>query len=133
MIENQKTIKVMLIEDNSGDARLLQEYLKEATVGEYKDIFVDVRWFNLLSTGQQYLSVGSYDVVLLDMYLPDCKELECIEGIRAIAPHIPIIVLSGTVDEEIMAVAISKGAKAFISKNKCTASMLLENIIRVVK
>ena len=79
-------IKVLLIEDNRGDARLIREMLDYAHYERYSVSHVDT-----LSEGYNKLSEGPFDAVLLDIGLPDSTGLESIREIRAAAPNLPII------------------------------------------
>ncbi len=66
-----KSIKVLLIEDNPGDARLISEMLKDA-----KDFSFDLAHSDSVLKGKEYLSQNGPDVILLDLSLPDSSGLE---------------------------------------------------------
>ena len=87
---------ILLIEDNPGDARLIQEYLSEPS-------FVDFQLVHAasLKEGIERLTAGGIDLVLLDLTLPDCTGLETFTRVAAVATETPIIVLSGQDDESL--------------------------------
>ena len=89
-------IKVLLIEDNRGDARLIQEILSEATWRLFELEFAE-----RLSEGLEALSSTTFDVVLLDLSLPDSSGLDTLAGIQADSPQTPVVVLTGLDDDEI--------------------------------
>ncbi len=125
-------LKVMLIEDNPGDARLIQEELADAQEGGDSQVQVDFRWFNLISVGLAYLSKGEFDVVLLDMNLPDGSGLENIDRILSVSPDIPIIILTGLKDELTMSRALRKGAQNYVVKGGLNGGELLQVIFDAI-
>lgn len=120
-IEN--VITILLIEDNHGDIRLIQEMIKDL---EYTTIRLDVQ--NDLSTGIQYLNQHNFNLILLDLSLPDSHGLDTIECMLKSANNIPIIVLTGT-DNLILAIeAVKSGAQDYLIKGNIN-KMLLERSI----
>ena len=87
-------IRVLLIEDNPGDTRLIREMLREA------DPTVQVAQVERLAQGLASLAEGATEVVLLDLSLPDSRGFGTFERTHASAPNVPIVVLSGLDDEE---------------------------------
>src|SRR5512138_1875564 len=85
--------KVLLIEDNPGDAQLIQIMLADAG----SDFFV-LETVERLQQGLGRVRRGDCGVVLLDLSLPDSQGLETFSQLHAQAPGIPIIVLSGLND-----------------------------------
>jgi len=65
-------IRVLLIEDNPGDARLIKEMLAEE-----KSVLFDLEWKDTLSKGLERLAQGEIDVILLDLSLPDSTGFDC--------------------------------------------------------
>src|SRR5215204_6269602 len=86
-------IKVLLIEDNPGDARLIQLMLADGG----PDMFMLER-VDHLSLGMTRLAEGDFDIVLADLSLPDSHGLETFQRLHAQAPQMPLIVLSGLND-----------------------------------
>ena len=94
-MDNEKTT-VLLIEDNPGDARLIQEFLSEAG----SDIF-RLEHVDRLSLGLERLARGDIGVILLDLSLPDSQGLEGLLKILTKAPDVPVVVLSSIKDEAV--------------------------------
>src|SRR6266404_1410301 len=88
-----ETIKVLLIEDNLGDARLIQLMLADAAGTLFETETVE-----RLSAGLERLAADRIGIVLLDLSLPDSHGLDTFLHLHARAPRIPIIVLSGLND-----------------------------------
>jgi len=118
-----KLIKVLLVEDNPGDARLVREMLTEAKGQRFR-----VECCDCLSTALQCLADGKPDVILLDLRLPDSDGLETIAKIRA-AAEIPVVVLTGYEDEAVAAEAVKVGAQDYLVKGQETSSALARTLL----
>lgn len=118
-----KLIKVLLIEDNIGDAQLISE-----TLVEVKDIPFEVVHADRLSTGLERLAETDFDVVLLDLTLPDAKGLEPFSRIHAQAPQVPIILLTGVVDDKTATQAVREGAQDYLVKWQVGGILLVRSI-----
>lgn len=103
--------KVLLIEDNPGDARLIQEALGETT-----DDSFDLETVATLTAGLQRLSAGGVDAVLLDLALPDSFGLQTFVRAKAQALGAAIIVLTGLNDETLALKLVQGGAQDFVAK-----------------
>ena len=113
-------IKVLLVEDNPGDVRLIQFMLAEAG-GE----FFQVETAERLSTGLNRLTQGDIGLVLLDLYLPDSHGLNTFFEVQARATQIPIIVLSGLLDTTVAVQAVHEGAQDFLIKGQVDGQLLV--------
>ena len=117
------SIKVLLIEDNRGDARLIQEILSEGTWRLF-----EIECAERLSAGLEALSAVAFDVVLLDLSLPDSSGLDTLAVIQAGYSHTPVVVLTG-LDDDILAVeAVRRGAQDFLVKGNINADLLSRSI-----
>ena len=116
-------IKILLIEDNPGDARLIQEYLSDLKHIEYNFQHAD-----RLQKGIEILENEFVDVVLLDLNLPDSEGLTGVEQIFAVAPNIPVIVLTGLNDETTAINAVKMGAQDYLVKDKVESELLIRSI-----
>ncbi len=114
-----RPIEVLLIEDNPGDARLIQEMLAEPGKADYKLENAD-----RLSQGLERLLEGGIDVVLLDLGLPDSQGLETLGKVRAQASAVPIIVLTGLDDEVTAVEAVRQGAQDYLVKGDVDSKLL---------
>jgi signal transduction histidine kinase len=117
------SIKVLLIEDNALDARLVRDYLAEVSGAHY-----DIDHCTRLSDGIDRLTKHDIDVVLLDLTLPDSSGIETLSEIVKTAPESPVIVLTGLGDEEVSSNAVQKGAQDFLEKNGLSEKILQRSI-----
>lgn len=116
---SDKPVKVLLVEDNPGDARLIREFLFEANRASF-----EIKVAQKLSDGLEALSASTFDVVLLDLSLPDSTGLETLIMTHANAPQVPIIVLTG-LDNDMLAVeAVRRGAQDYLVKGQINAELL---------
>jgi PAS domain S-box-containing protein len=118
-----KPIKVLLIEDNPGDARLIREMLAEERGATF-----DLERADRLSTGLERLAKGEIDVVLLDLSLPDSRALDTFTRVHAQAPEVPIVVLTSLDDEELAVKAVRKGAQDYLVKGHVDEYLLTHAI-----
>ena len=116
-------ISVLLIEDNPGDARLVQEALKGTSDPGYR-----VEWVERLSTGLARLADGGIDVLLLDLGLPDSQGLAALALIRALSPAVPVVVLSGAGDEQFAVEAVQAGAQDYLVKTYADPHLLTRSL-----
>lgn len=116
--------KVLLVEDNPGDARLVCEFLARAGSDSFQVTCADC-----LSKAEGYLGEEHFDVVLLDMALPDGKGTDLIARILARARHLPVVVLTGTYPDEMTAhEALRQGAQDYLIKGKIDSEGLARAI-----
>ena len=85
----KKTLRVLLVEDNAGDARLLREMFSKERPGSF-----ELTHKTRMSEAEIYLARGGVDVVLLDMGLPDGQGIENLRRARAAAPDVVMMVLT---------------------------------------
>src|SRR5271168_3878715 len=119
---SETSLKLLLVEDNSLDVRLLREILKQAP-----------REFTLTEVGyireaESHLAANAVDIILLDLGLPDAMGLEAVRRARAAAPRIPLIVLTGCEDEQVADQALQGGAQDFLVKGRIESAGLLRAI-----
>lgn len=110
---NSKTevIRVLLIEDEASDAYLVKLDLKKSSGVDF-----DVTWGESLAAAKKLLSSNSFDVVLLDLSLPDSEGLETIKHAQHITNYLPIIVLTGRCDTDFALLALKNGASDYMVK-----------------
>jgi diguanylate cyclase (GGDEF)-like protein len=113
---NLSRIRVLHVEDNPGDARLMQVYLAESEVARF-----DVTRVLRVAEAERQLEVATFDVVLLDLSLPDGQGLETVRRLCSAAPDLPIVVLTGLEDETMGLRAVQAGAQDYLVKNRLDA------------
>jgi signal transduction histidine kinase/DNA-binding response OmpR family regulator/GAF domain-containing protein len=124
MNETSETMKVLLIEDNPGDARLIQEMVSEANGAMF-----DLKRVDRLSTGLKHLvTAGDIDLVLLDLELPDSSGFDTFTDLQAQAPEVAIVVLTGLEDETTENKALQAGAQDYLSKNQLDSNSLMRSM-----
>ncbi|PYT14330.1 MAG: hypothetical protein DMG59_17650, partial [Acidobacteria bacterium] len=123
-----KRIRVLLIEDNPGDAKLVRVMLKAATEPGF-----EVQHVKDLQTGLAQMKSQDFDVLLLDLNLPDSQDLGTLWRAHAHAPSIPIVILTGIEDRQKAMEAMTRGAKDYLVKGKVDAHLLERAILRYVK
>jgi len=116
-------MKILLIEDNPADARLIKEMLIEVSTSD-----LDYTCVERLSEGLECLAGEAYDAVLLDLGLPDSQGLETFRRVHAGIPQIPIIILTGLDDEKVALEAVSGGAQDYMVKGRVDGTMLMRTI-----
>jgi PAS domain S-box-containing protein len=119
---SETSLKLLLVEDNSLDVRLLHEILKQAP-REFALTTVES-----MSEAESHLAAHTVDIILLDLGLPDASGLGAVRRARAAAPRIPLIVLTGCEDELVADQALQAGAQDFLVKGKIEPSGLLRAI-----
>lgn len=119
---NGSTTKVLLIEDNPGDADLVRLRLVEANSD------VQVKVADRLSSGLKFLTETQPALVLLDLNLPDSRGAETFRKILAQAAGIPVVILSGQDDEELASKALHQGAQDYLVKGGFDAKDLARSM-----
>jgi signal transduction histidine kinase len=120
---SDQTLNILLIEDNPGDARLIQESL----AGVRGDAF-DVETADRLETALRRLRTGGIDAVLLDLTLPDSIGWDTFDKVNAEAPAIPIILLTGLCDESLALKMVQSGAQDYVAKIELNGNVLPRTI-----
>jgi DNA-binding response OmpR family regulator len=114
-----KLVKVLLIEDNSADARFIIEMFKEIPKPQY-----ELKHVTNVHDGLKYLDEHPVDILLLDLSLPDSSGLETFEKAHDHDPELPIVILSGLDDEEVAIKAVRMGAQDYLMKGDVNSRIL---------
>ena len=120
---NKAPIKVLLLEDSPEDSRLLSLFLSEANSADFQITHVD-----RVSEGLRKLSQDRFDVILVDLSLPDSQGLDTFQTLHTKAPDMPILVLSGLDDEMLASRAVREGAQDYLVKGQVDAHILARAI-----
>lgn len=116
-------LRVLLVEDNPTDALLVEVALEEMSAPA--PILTHVE---LLADAQSALAASEFDVVLIDLNLPDGQGLGNFETLQEQAPDLPMIVLTGLSDESVAMAAIARGASDYLIKGDAPAALLERSI-----
>jgi len=116
-------IRVMIVEDNPGDVHLIREILRGSSTTRFEVAAAD-----RLADGVARLGGGAIDVVLLDLGLPDSRGYETFARVHALAPRLPIIVLTGLGDEAVARKTMQAGAQDYLVKGEVDGNVLARAI-----
>ena len=119
-----ETIRVLLIEDNPADARLIREMLAYE-----KDVSFNLEWKDNLTEGLKRLAGRGVDIVLLDLMLPDSfGRFYTFTTAQAQAPEVPVVILTAFKDEDFAISAIRMGAQDYLIKGQVDSNQLVHTI-----
>jgi PAS domain S-box-containing protein len=121
-------IKVLLVEDNPGNIRLIREMLKEA-----KPALADLEDALSLLTAVERLAKGGIDAVLLDLGLPDSQGISTFVELHNQFPRTPIIVLTGATDEKLGLQAVREGAQDYLVIGKVNGEWICRAVLYAVE
>jgi len=117
-------IRALLVEDNPADAAFLREAVKEAGASPFVEL-VDT---GLLKSALGLLAEQKFDLILLDLHLPDEQGLPTLLRVQAAAPSVPVIVLTGTDDEALATRAVREGAQDYLVKSQLDGRLLVRSM-----
>jgi signal transduction histidine kinase len=119
-----QTVNALLVEDNPGDAKLVEHHLDNPSVQAFLDE-VALTHVESLSAARDALAAGHYDVLLLDLGLPESVGIETLRRAAAFDSNVPIIVLTGLDDTETAVEAIQSGAQDYLPKGDLDGDRLV--------
>jgi len=136
----ERTLDILLVEDNPGDARLIEEMLRDTETlverveldGESADD-VEIHEEGTLEAGLDRLAETDIDVVLLDLGLPDSSGMETLGTMTESVGTAPVIVLTGLRDEQVGVEAIQQGAQDYLVKDEVTSDLLVRSIHHAIE
>lgn len=119
----EQRLRILLVEDNPGDARLVKETVAEADGGRFEITHL-IRCEEAIKRVREEV----FDVVLLDLSLPDSKGLETVERVSGAAPQIPIVIMTGLDDEDVAVAAAKIGAQDYLVKGHIDSRGLVRSL-----
>lgn len=122
--------KILLVEDDSIDA---EEVVRALKLTEESGPLYDVRTVHTVAEGLQKLDDESFDLILLDMGLPDATGIESFEKVNAHTPHTPIVMLTGSQDEALALEVVRRGAQDFLVKGVSTSQELVRCVTYAIE
>lgn len=117
------SVNILLIEDNIAEARLLQELLKDSSLQQFSVVHA-----KRLGEGLNHIQGNIFDVVLLDLTLPDSQGLESLARLIDNSPSLPIVVLTNTNDEDLAIAAVRQGAQDYLVKRQVQGEILARSL-----
>ncbi|MFX0003538.1 MAG: winged helix-turn-helix transcriptional regulator [Candidatus Hermodarchaeota archaeon] len=128
MIIEKKRLDILLIEDNKADIRIIQELLKTS-----KEFSFDLKSNPRLSESMDLLKAKNYDIILLDLTLPDSDRESTLESVLNATKEIPIIILTGLDDKDFALKSLQKGAQDYIVKDELNGPNLIRAILYAIE
>jgi len=122
-MNNLSEQKILLIEDNPGDVRLIKEMLNEMVTFDYHLITADT-----LLEGCDLIKKHHVILILLDLNLPDSTGKDTFDAVMQYADQIPVVLVSGLLNVELSLSLIKEGAQDYIVKNDLNSSLLSRTI-----
>ena len=113
-------MRILLIEDNEDDMYLIRESLAEREEATF-----DLEWATSLERGLSFLADGQFEVVLLDLSLPDSQGIATLERTQERAHDVPVVVLTGLNDEAVALQTMRKGAQDYLVKGRIDSDILV--------
>jgi light-regulated signal transduction histidine kinase (bacteriophytochrome) len=124
---DDRATKVLLVEDSPTYVALVEAHLEDAASRTYELTRVDT-----LSGALEALDRESFDVVLLDLNLPDSQGEQTLTSVHEAAPSAPVVVLTGQDDRALALAGVRKGAQDYLSKGAITGEMLERSIVYAI-
>ena len=118
-----KIISILLFEDNPGDAGLIEEMVNDSTNYSFELVIVET-----MEDGIDLLKLGSYDIILLDLGLPDSDGINTFLNVQKVSFETPIIILTGLNVEDIAVKAVKMGAQDYLTKVQVDPELLERSI-----
>ncbi|MEU3465802.1 SpoIIE family protein phosphatase [Streptomyces sp. NPDC006733] len=117
-VPHEPVYRILLIEDDAGDALLVEELLHDTALR------FELTTSTTLSGARTALAAQPIDCVLLDLHLPDVAGTAAVTAVRALAPHTAVIVLTGLSEAQAGTDAMAAGAQDYLVKGKVEADLL---------
>jgi CheY-like chemotaxis protein len=118
-----RTMRVLLVEDNPVDVLFFEDALRSSLVGQFS-----VTCVGRVSQVREALQREPFDIIITDLGLPDAQGLETYRQVRTCAPGLPIIVLTGDLDESIGIRSLREGAQDYLVKGQLASGALVRAI-----
>lgn len=122
-----KDIKVLIVEDNPGDIVLIESMLNSIV-----DVPFKVTTAGRLDDGLKFLLKDKFDIIMLDLCLPDSEGIDTFNIMKYNAPNIPIIVLTGLKNDIFAVSAVGRGAHDYLVKDEVDSEHLVRSITNAI-
>jgi signal transduction histidine kinase len=130
---------ILVVEDNPADARLIEEYLTEGSWPDISGETPTIRHVDRLEDAVAAVDEGdgdpdsAFDIILLDLGLPDSSGLETLDEMLDTGETIPIVVLTGLDDERVGVDAVERGAQEYLVKDDLTPRLLRQTLRNAIQ
>jgi PAS domain S-box-containing protein len=122
-VTTEKSLRVLIVEDDAIDRMQLERLLASTSLH-----VAEVKCANRLAVALDLLKQSAFDVLLLDLGLPDSQGFESIVQIQTYSPDMPIIVMSGLDDEKTATTAVQKGVQDYLVKGQVDSTLLMRAV-----
>ena len=122
-MSKESATRLLLVEDNPGDVRLIREMFNEP--GSHN---IELMCAESMSEAEKHLTERDVDIALLDLGLPDAHGLGAVRRAHAVAPRLPLVVLTGLDDESLAVRSLREGAQDYLVKGQIESRGLLRAI-----
>lgn len=123
----ERPLSLLLVEDDRGDALLVEELIADAAIE------IDFHWAPTLTQAATALETIRPDCVLLDLHLPDAGGVDALDRLGALAPSLPIVVLTGLNDEHFGVSAMASGAQDYLVKGRVDPDTLRRAVLYAIE
>jgi len=127
------TIRVLLVEDSITDKSIFELALRKPVQRFGQTVHFAVQWADSIEVAESLLGHAPFDVIVSDLCLPESAGVESIERLLQVAPHLPIVVLSGLADEEIALHTVRLGAQDYLVKATYNTPRLVRTIFYAIE
>lgn len=124
---NQRAVSLLLIEDDQGDAILVEELIDDAGAD------ITVEWAASIAIAEEKLAVGRPDCILLDLNLPDANGISAVDRVAKMDATLPIVVLTGLNDEHFGISAMASGAQDYLVKGHVEPETLHRSLLYAIE
>ncbi|MBN1506023.1 MAG: response regulator [Sedimentisphaerales bacterium] len=122
-VDRRKPLRIAIVEDDSTTRIVVEQMLRKGPVD-----LLEVKCAGSLAAAVELLHECPYDVVLLDLNLPDSAGMDTLAQITRRYPHLPIVVVTGEHDEDMGLMAVAQGAEEYLVKSDCSVRSLWKSI-----
>jgi signal transduction histidine kinase/CheY-like chemotaxis protein len=123
-----KPLNVLVVEDDTVDAKLLRRLLRQSALS-----ISDVKFAECLNTALGFLDESDFDIVFLDLGLPDSQGIDSVNSINAKAPNVPVVMLSGLDDAEMGVTAVQSGVEDYLVKGQVNSDLLTRTVQHAIE
>jgi PAS domain S-box-containing protein len=121
-------MKIVVIEDNKADQRLLKEAFRDLNMPAFELVFQ-----NNLTEAMDYIRKEEIGLIILDLGLPECQGIETFLRLKPYTEHIPVVVLTGLGDDEVARTTINNGAQDYLIKGQITNDILKRSLLYAIE